>query len=177
MRIGYAMALGAGVVALTMGDAMALDLTLTRIVDASPEQVWRALTEADAIKQWWGPTGFTAPVVETEVRVGGASLVCMTGPGFPVLCNSWTYTEIIPGQKLVFDQGWVDEQGAPIDVRTMGLPADIPAIVPHVVEVLPLPDGKTELRWSEFGYASEATVQQSKGGLTQVLDKLVASLG
>ncbi len=176
MRIDYAMALGAGLMALTMGDAMALDLTLTRIVDAPPEQVWRALTEADAIKQWWGPAGFTAPVVKTDVRVGGASLVCMTGPGFPTMCNSWTYSEIVPGQKLVFDQGWVDEHGTPIDPGTMGLPADVPDIVPHVVEVLPLPDGKTELRWSEFGYASEATVQQSKGGLTQVLDKLVASL-
>lgn len=177
MRIDYAMALGAGLMALTMGDAMALDLTLTRIVDAPPERVWLALTEADSIKQWWGPTGFTAPVVKADVRVGGASLVCMTGPGFPVMCNSWTYIEIIPGQKLVFDQGWVDETGTPIDARTMGLPPDIPAIVPHVVQVLPLPDGRTELRWSEFGYASEATVEQSKAGLAQVLDKLVASLG
>jgi uncharacterized protein YndB with AHSA1/START domain len=174
-RIGVA-ALGAGLMVLTMGKVMALDLTLTRTIDAPPERVWSALTQADSIKQWWGPTGFTAPLVETNVSVGGASLVCMTAPGFPVMCNSWTYTEIVPGRKLAFDQGWVDEQGRTIDPRTMGLPSDIPDIVPHVVELLPLPDGRTELRWSEFGYRSEATVQQSLGGLAQVLDKLVASL-
>lgn len=174
--IGYAVALAAGLMLAAMGNAMALDLTLTRVIDAPRERVWTALTEADSIAQWWGPTGFTAPLVKTDVSVGGASLVCMTAAGFPLMCNSWTYTEIVPGQKLAFDAGWVDEQGTSVDPRAMGLPADIPDIVPHVLELRPLPDGKTELRWSEFGYVSEATMQLSKGGLEQVLDKLAASL-
>lgn len=173
--IGYAAALGVSLMVAAMGNAMALDLTLTRVIDASQERVWTALTEADSIAQWWGPTGFTAPVVKTDVSVGRASLVCMTAPGFPLMCNSWTYSEIVPGQKLVFDSGWVDEHGTGVDPRAMGLPPDIPNIVPHVLELRALADGKTELRWSEFGYASEATMQLSKGGLEQVLDKLAAS--
>ncbi|MNU11415.1 hypothetical protein D3C72_2592530 [compost metagenome] len=58
----------------------------------------------------------------------------------------------------------------------MGLPADIPAVVPHVLELLALPNGRTKLRWNEFGYASQATVELSQDGLEQVLDKLAASL-
>jgi uncharacterized protein YndB with AHSA1/START domain len=179
MRRWFAsLVLGVILMAATMEGAMAetFNLTVTRVVEAPAEAVWRALTEAEAIKQWWGPQGFTAPVVETDMRAGGATLVCMTAPGFPLLCNSWTYTALLPNERMAFDQGWVDETGARADPKAMGLPPDIPAVVPHVVELKPLPDGKTELRWSEFGYASAETVAQSRMGLESVLDKLVASL-
>ena len=161
--------------AITMESAMAHDLTLTRIVDAAPDTVWAALTEADRIRQWWGPQGFTAPKVVADVTVGGSTLVCMTAPGFPLICNTWTYTEIIPGQRLAFDHGWADEHGN-TTAPPPGLPADIPAIVPHVLAIKTLPDGKTELSWTEFGYASEETAAASKMGLESVLDKLALSL-
>jgi uncharacterized protein YndB with AHSA1/START domain len=155
--------------------AQSHDLTLTRTIDAPAERVWEVLTDAEQIKSWWGPTGFTAPKVETDVRVGGATLVCMTAPGFPMMCNTWTYTELVPGERIAFDQGWADETGAAIDPRGMGLPADIPDVVPHVVTLKALADGRTELGWSETGYGSAETAALSKAGLEQVLDKLVAA--
>ena len=167
-----ALALAAGQAASAQGH----DLAVTRQIDAPPEEVWRALTEAEAIREWWGPTGFTAPVVEVDPRVGGSTLVCMQPPGGPPMCNSWTYTAIEPPSRLAFDQGWVDEEGRTIDPATLGLPPDMPAIVPHVIELRPLADGGTELGWSEFGYASPEAVAMSRSGLDQVLDKLAASL-
>jgi uncharacterized protein YndB with AHSA1/START domain len=155
---------------------MAADLTVTRVIDAPVQNVWAALIEAESIKQWWGPAGFTAPKVVADVGVGRSTLVCMTAPGFPLMCNSWTYTEVAPGERLAFDQGWVDESGNSVDPADLGLPADIPAIVPHLLTVKALADGRTELSWSEFGYASVETAAQSKIGLDSVLDKLVASL-
>lgn len=177
-RVFGNLVLGVILMAASMEVAMAetFNLTVTRVIDAPAEVVWHALTKAEAIRQWWGPQGFTAPVVETDVKLGGATLVCMTAPGFPMLCNSWTYTELVPNARMAFDQGWVDQTGAAIDPGSMGLPPDIPAVVPHVLELKPLPDGKTELSWTEFGYASAETVAQSKMGLDSVLDKLVASL-
>ena len=177
-RVFGNLVLGAMLMAATMEGAMAetFNLTVTRVIDAPAEVVWRALTEAEAIKQWWGPQGFTAPVVETNVQVGGATLVCMTAPGFPVMCNSWTYTALVPNERIAFDNGWVDESGKVIDPTSIGLPPDIPAVVPHVLELKTLADGRTELSWSEFGYASAETVAMSKMGLESVLDKLVASL-
>lgn len=170
--------LGAILMVATMEGAMAetFNLTVTRVFEAPQKAVWQALTEAEAIKQWWGPEGFATPIVRTDIRPGGATLVCMTAPGFPLMCNTWTYTEIELGQRLVFDQGWADEHGDTVDPKAMGLPVDIPAVVPHVVALRTLDDGKTELSWSEFGYASAATVAQSKSGLDQVLDKLAATL-
>lgn len=177
MRCLYrVMLLGAALMAAIGGNAMAADLTVTRVIDAPVQNVWTALTDAASIKDWWGPTGFTAPKVVTDVAVGRSTLVCMTGPGFPLMCNSWTYTEVVPGERLAFDQGWTDESGNSIDPAELGLPADIPAVVPHVLTVKALADGRTELSWSEFGYASAETAAHSKAGLDSVLDKLVASL-
>jgi uncharacterized protein YndB with AHSA1/START domain len=174
-RIG-GLVLAAMLASTTMEDAMAFDLTLTRVVNAPQQQVWAALTEAEIIAEWWGPAGFTAPKVEADFRIGGATVVCMTAPGFPLLCNTWTYTEIVEGERIAFDQGWADEDGHVIDPDGLGLPADIPAVVPHVLALRALDDGRTELSWSEFGYASQATAEQSRLGLESVLDKLVASL-
>ncbi len=53
---------------------MTLDLTVTRTFDVPVEQVWRAWTESEYVKQWWGPAGFTAPIAAMDVREGGASL-------------------------------------------------------------------------------------------------------
>jgi uncharacterized protein YndB with AHSA1/START domain len=169
--------LAAVVAAITltnMEGAMAHDLTLTRTIAASPERVWQALTEQDAIAQWWGPTGFTAPRVDVDLRPGGRTVVCMTAPGMPLMCNSWIYSEIVPGERLVFDQGWADAEGAEVDPHTLGfLPADIPLSVPHTISLAAQADGSTVLSWAEFGYASAETAALSQSGLEQVLDKLV----
>src|SRR5579862_9504059 len=47
------------------------ELTLTRIYDAPVALVWKAWTDPKLVAQWWGPQGFTAPVCEVEVIVGG----------------------------------------------------------------------------------------------------------
>ncbi len=38
------------------------ELFITRIFDASRELVWKAWTEPERVKCWWGPKNFTSPV-------------------------------------------------------------------------------------------------------------------
>jgi uncharacterized protein YndB with AHSA1/START domain len=33
------------------------DIVVTRVFDAPVELVWRAWTEAEQVRQWWGPAG------------------------------------------------------------------------------------------------------------------------
>lgn len=47
------------------------NVTLHRVFTASPEKVYRALTDADALASWLPPYGFTAKVHHLDVRVGG----------------------------------------------------------------------------------------------------------
>lgn len=46
-------------------------LSFERTYPASIEAVWRAWTEADALRQWWGPEKTTVPECEVDLRVGG----------------------------------------------------------------------------------------------------------
>jgi uncharacterized protein YndB with AHSA1/START domain len=56
-------------------------LIISRIFDAPRELVWKAWTETELVMRWWGPEGFTAPVVEIDLRVGGKYLYAMRSDG------------------------------------------------------------------------------------------------
>lgn len=47
------------------------DLRFERTYPASPDAVWRAWTEADRLRQWWGPEKTTVTECEVDLRVGG----------------------------------------------------------------------------------------------------------
>ena len=62
----------------TIQSVKKMDLVVTRVFDAPVEAVWKAWTDAEQVKKWWGPDGFTAPVAKLDFREGGTSLVCMS---------------------------------------------------------------------------------------------------
>ncbi len=47
------------------------NVKLHRVFTASPEKVYRALTDADALASWMPPYGFTAKVHHLDLKVGG----------------------------------------------------------------------------------------------------------
>ena len=51
------------------------DLVMTRVFDAPRSVVFKAWTDHEHLKRWWGPKGFTNPVCEVDVRPGGAILI------------------------------------------------------------------------------------------------------
>ncbi len=61
-------------------------------------------------------------------------------------------------------------------VPARGGPPDIPPAVRHVVTFEPVGPARTELTVTESGYTSPQTVEISKLGLEQCLDKMAADL-
>ena len=53
-------------------EAASREITITRLVDAPRELVFRAWTAAEHLARWWGPEGFTVPECESDPRPGGA---------------------------------------------------------------------------------------------------------
>jgi uncharacterized protein YndB with AHSA1/START domain len=155
------------------------DMVLTRVFDAPVEAVWDAWTRSELVKKWWGPKGFTAPVAEMDVREGGTSLVCMRAPaefGGQDLYNTWTYSRVLPAERLEFVNAFTDANRTPLDPADIGLPPGIPARVPHVVTFVALDDDRTELTVSESGYTSPDVVEVSRSGMAECLDKMAAVL-
>jgi uncharacterized protein YndB with AHSA1/START domain len=78
------------------------ELTLTRILDAPRELVFKLWTEPHHLAQWWGPHGFTNPVCELDARTGGAIRVHMRAPDGTTFPMGGAFEEIVPPQRLVF---------------------------------------------------------------------------
>ena len=76
-------------------------IRLHRVLRASPEKVYRAFIDPDAIVKWLPPHGFTAKVHHLEARVGGTYRMSFTnfstGHG-----NSFggEYLELVPGERI-----------------------------------------------------------------------------
>ena len=49
-------------------------LSLNRTFPVAPEEVWRAWTDPQALKRWFGPDEGKVALAETDVRVGGRFL-------------------------------------------------------------------------------------------------------
>jgi uncharacterized protein YndB with AHSA1/START domain len=148
----------------------------SRTFDAPIEVVWKAWSDGNEVMKWWGPTGFTSPSAKMDFREGGTSLVCMRAPkefGGMDMYNTWTYTKIIPKERIEFTLNFSDKDGNIFDPAQMGMPPGIPKGVPHVITFKKIGD-KTEMSIIEFGYKDEQTMQMSKAGLEQCLDKMAA---
>ena len=150
------------------------DVVVTRVFEAPVEQVWRAWSDPEHVKRWWGPSGFTSPLTRMDFREGGTSLVCMRSAEGWDLYNTWTYQKIEPMRRIEFVQRFADENGNTIDPAEVGLPPDIPREVPHVVTFEATGDGETQMTVTEYGYPSAQIVQVSRTGVEQCLDKMAA---
>ena len=56
------------------------EIVSSRIVQASREIVFAAWTDANHLKNWWGPAGFTNSFNEFDLRPGGKWSFIMHGP-------------------------------------------------------------------------------------------------
>lgn len=57
---------------------MSNNVTLHRVFTASPEKVYRALTDADALASWMPPYGFIAKVHHLDLKTGGSYKMSFT---------------------------------------------------------------------------------------------------
>lgn len=87
-------------------------VVIERIFDAPVDLIWQMWTQPEHFKNWYGPQGFTLPVAEMDMRVGGKHLFCMESPdGSMKMWSTGEYLEIVPNQRLVYTESMADEKG------------------------------------------------------------------
>ncbi|MBI3597425.1 MAG: SRPBCC domain-containing protein [Nitrospirae bacterium] len=47
------------------------EFVISRTFDAPRDLVWKAFTDPERMKHWWGPKGFTVRVAKMDFRPGG----------------------------------------------------------------------------------------------------------
>jgi len=89
-------------------------LVLTRVFDAPRDLVFRAWTDPLQLAQWWGPTGFTNPLCELDLKPHGEIRIDMRGPDGKVYPMSGAFREIVESERLVFTSAALNATGKPI---------------------------------------------------------------
>ena len=82
---------------------------LHRVLRTTPEKLYRAFTESDAMARWLPPNGFTCKVQQMDVRVGGQYRMSFhnfsTGNGHSF---GGVYVELEPGKRIVYTDKFDD---------------------------------------------------------------------
>jgi uncharacterized protein YndB with AHSA1/START domain len=87
------------------------EFVITRVFDAPRDLVWKAFTQVEHLKHWWGPKGFKMLTCTLDLRVGGMFHYGMASPEGHEMWGKWTFREIDPPRKLVFISSFSDKQG------------------------------------------------------------------
>ncbi|PYL62195.1 MAG: polyketide cyclase [Verrucomicrobia bacterium] len=98
--------------------ALANTLRLHRVLRATPEKVYRAFLDADALAKWLPPNGFTCKVHEMNAKVGGGFRMSFTnfstGNGHSF---SGTYVELKPHERIRYIEKF-DDPNLPGEMKT-----------------------------------------------------------
>jgi uncharacterized protein YndB with AHSA1/START domain len=87
------------------------EMTLTRLINAPRDVVFRAWTDPAQVEKWWGPKDFTNPVCKVDAMPGGEILIHMQAPDKTIYPMDGEFHEIVKPGKLVFTSAALDKHG------------------------------------------------------------------
>lgn len=155
------------------------ELVITRIFNVPRELMWKARTEPERVKRWWGPKGFIAPVIRIDLLVGGKYLYCMRGAGPDgVVRDFWStgvYREIVPMEKIAVTDSFADEKGNIVPASHYGMEGDWPKEL-LIMVAFEEQDGKTKMTLRHVGMPDDENRKGAEQGWNESFDKLAESL-
>jgi uncharacterized protein YndB with AHSA1/START domain len=116
---------------------------LHRVLRSTPEKIYRAFTEADALSKWIPPYGFVCKVHHLEAKVGGTFRMSFINFGKGGSHSfGGTYLELVPNERLHYTDKFDDPNlsgeihvrvelkkvacGTDVTIEQSGIPAVIP---------------------------------------------------
>jgi uncharacterized protein YndB with AHSA1/START domain len=156
------------------------DFVISRVFDAPRELVWKAVTDPEHMKHWWGPKGFTPRVAKMDFRPGGVYHYCLRSPDGKEMWGKFVYREIVAPERIVFINSFSDENGG-LTRHPMSptWPLEMLSTFTFAEQ-----DGKTifTIKWTPYNATEEErkTFDAAHGGMTQgwtgTLDQLAEYL-
>jgi uncharacterized protein YndB with AHSA1/START domain len=119
-------------------------IRLHRVLRATPERVYRAFLNPEAMAKWLPPNGFTGKVHQMDARIGGAYRMSFTN--FTTGKSHFfagEYLELVPNERICYTDRFEDPKlpgeiqttinlrkvlvGTEVDIVQAGVPEIIPA--------------------------------------------------
>ena len=117
---------------------------LHRVLATTPEKVYRAFLESDAIAKWLPPNGFTCIVHHMEPKVGGSHRMSFrnftTGHGHSF---GGQYVELVPHERLVYTDKFDDpnlpgEMRVTVTLKKVSVGTEVNIVQEDVPDVIPV---------------------------------------
>jgi len=118
-------------------------IRLHRLLRASPERVYKAFLDPDAMAKWLPPNGFTGKVHEMDARVGGRHRMSFTNF---TTGNSHSfggqYLELVPNERIRYTDSFDDpnlpgEMQATITFKKVSVGTELSIVQEGVPAVIP----------------------------------------
>ncbi len=153
------------------------EVNFDRVYDAPIDQVWKAWTECDQLKQWWGPNGVAIPECELELRVGGKFYIVMEageamgsykGTKWPMLAH---FTAVEPKKRLTYTaKAWTEGKNQNEETQ-----------IDQITDIIfSEENGKTRIKLraaiNKVGPGAKMAVEGMQYGFAQQLEKLAGFL-
>ena len=146
------------------GDAFPLaarDFTLTRLLAAPRDLVFRSFVEPERMRQWWVPRGFTMMSCKLDLREGGAWRMTIRDDDTGSLQTEvGVYREIRAPERLSFTHAWVRANGT-LTQQTL------------VTATFSEQGSRTQVTFRQEDFATAAACQSHEEGWGVSLDQLV----
>jgi len=141
--------------------------TLRRALAATPEAVFRALTDIDAKAKWFvGPEGCQTRERTMDARAGGRELLTTLWPSGLVTAFDATYHDVLPNERLIYAYEMrLDERKISASLATLTLAPDPKGTLLTVTEQGVFLDG----------FEDAGSREQGTQGLLEALERSLAA--
>jgi len=117
-------------------------IRLHRVFKTTPERLYKAFLDPDAMAKWLPPHGFTGKVHSMDARVGGSYKMSFTNLGTGSGHSfGGEYLELVPGKRIVhtdrFDTGLVGTMKVTIDMKKVMVGTEVSITQEGVPDAIP----------------------------------------
>lgn len=116
---------------------------LHRVLRATPERVYRAFLDADAMAKWLPPNGFTGKVHQMDAKIGGSYKMSFTNFSTGKSHTfGGTYGELVPNERIRYSDRFDDpklpgEIQTAITLRKVSVGTEISIVQEGIPEAIP----------------------------------------
>ena len=137
-------------------------LRVERVVGVPQERVFASFVDADQVRRWWGPAGFTVPRLEFDPTEGTDYRIAMQPPDGDVFHIRGTFRGVEPPRRLAFT--FIYEEPDPDDQETL------------VTLTFGSTDPGTRVILDQGPFKTAARLELHREGWTDTLERLERSL-
>lgn len=118
-------------------------IRLHRVLRASPEKIYRAFLDPDAMAKWLPPNGFTGKVHQMDAKVGGRYKMSFTNFSSGKSHSfGGTYIELVPNERIRYtdtfdDPNLTGEIQATINLKQVSCGTELNIVQEGVPDVIP----------------------------------------